>query len=134
MSLRHHFMPVFGPVLASQHKHTLATAAGLITCCLLHNLLDAGPRVLVLEGNKDVTDGSMPTVATLMQQLTMLDVRHTGITADGRGWLQRGLTGLRRMRLCGRSIPEPQADALQKAWSAVDMFCQHDRCPHFHVI
>jgi hypothetical protein len=95
---------------------------------VLHNALVAGLEELTLEGNPDVTDVSMPTVARLMQQLRSLDMRHTRITADGRGWLQRGLPSLRTMRVCGRSVPN--AEALQNAWPAVDIFCEHDQCPH----
>jgi hypothetical protein len=96
----------------------------------LHDLLVAGLQVLTVEGNKDVTDVSMPTVALLMQRLKSLDLRHTGVTANGRGWLQRGLTGLCTLRLCGHSSAD--AEALQKVWPAVVVYCD-DRCPKDHA-
>jgi hypothetical protein len=91
---------------------------------VLDTLLAAGLEDLSLEGNTGVTDPSMPTVATLMQQLRSLDMRHTRITADGRGWLQRGLTRLMSMRVCGRSIPD--AAALRKAWPALYYNCEYN--------
>jgi hypothetical protein len=85
---------------------------------------------LTLEGNKDVTDISMPTVATLMQQLTALDLMHTGVTTDGLGWLQQGLTALKSIEVCFYNFADP--GALKKAWPAVVVCCEHNRkCPNW---
>jgi hypothetical protein len=93
-------------------------------------LLVAGLKVLSLEGNKDVTDISMPTVATLMQQLTALDLMHTGVAADGLGWLQRGLTDLQSIDVCFHSNADLKT--VKKAWPAVVIYCEHHhRCPNW---
>lgn len=84
---------------------------------------NTGVQELSLEDNKKVTDVSMPTVGKLMQQLTYISLRHTGITQMGLEWLQQ-LPRLTSVYTCKCNVTNPEV----QQWAAWCDACYRWEC------
>ena len=92
-------------------------------CCVL--LTVAGLQHLGLSNNTHVTDTALSQVASRLQELRTLELRHTGVTESGVMLLQQ-LPQLWWVELCGDVAQQPQV----KAWKAVWKVCRDHVCPN----
>lgn len=109
-------------------QETMRIAEGLpfecpCLCVYAASCHATGLEHFCLDGNKKVTDASMPTVGRLLQELTFIDVRHTRITQVGLAWLQQ-LPLLRSVCTCKCNVTNPKI----RQWSAWDNACYEWEC------